>query len=174
MQAISQRIYQAIEYFLAMHFPKRVTGIWRVIFRMPVLYYRFGFGWLMGGMVLLLTTTGRKSGKVRHTALGYGRDEKTGELVVSAGWGGKTDWFRNLQTDPHCVLHIGRRKFNALARVLPEDEAIAHMRAFLPKNPYAPRMWSHLIGEELGSDDESLRKVVRAFPSVGFKETSIT
>lgn len=171
MQAFMQRTYQAIEYFLARRFPQRVTGIWRFILRMPIWSYNLGFGRMMGGSVLLLATTGRVSGQPRYAALGYGRDEPTGELVVSAGWGGKTDWFRNLAADPHCTVQTGRRKFAAVARVWPEDEAIAYMRAFIPMNPYAPRMWSHLLGEEISLDDEGLRKVVRAFPVVGFRQS---
>ncbi len=171
MSGLMQRTYQAIEHFLARRFPKRISGPWRFIFRMPIWAYKFGFGWLMGSSVLLLTTTGRRSGLPRQAALGYGEDERTHELLVSAGWAGKTDWFRNLRANPQCTVQAGRTRFPAVARIWPEDEAIAHLRTFIPQNPYAPRMWSHLLGEDIGLDEESLRKVVQAFPVVGFKKS---
>src|SRR6476620_7139946 len=55
----------------------------------------------MGRDTLLLTTRGRKTGKLRRTALFYGRDGERYVLVGSNG--GKADdplWYRNLLAEP--------------------------------------------------------------------------
>jgi F420H(2)-dependent quinone reductase len=67
--------------------------------------------------VLLLTTTGRKTGKQRTTPLLFIRDGE--DLVVVASNGGM-DWFPawwlNLQQHSACVVAIGRERRDVIAR----------------------------------------------------------
>jgi deazaflavin-dependent oxidoreductase (nitroreductase family) len=67
---------------------------------------------------LLLTTTGRKSGKPRSLPLIYG---ETGDsYVVIASKGGMPNhpiWFLNLEANPECELMVGAKKLSARARV---------------------------------------------------------
>jgi len=67
---------------------------------------------------LLLTTTGRKSGKPRALPLIYG---ETGDsYVVIASKGGMPNhpiWFLNLEANPECELMVGAKKLSARARV---------------------------------------------------------
>lgn len=67
---------------------------------------------------LLLTTTGRRSGEPRTTALTYCRDR--GELIVVASNGGSDRppaWLLNLQAEPEVTVRVGRRVMPARARV---------------------------------------------------------
>ena len=71
-----------------------------------------------GVPTLLLTTTGRKSGLRRRTALIYGVDDAA--YVVVASKGGAPDhpaWFLNLQANPDVELQVGAEVFAARARV---------------------------------------------------------
>lgn len=71
-----------------------------------------------GVPTLLLTTTGRKSGSRRRTALIYGVDDAA--YVVVASKGGAPDhpaWFLNLQANPDVELQVGAEVFAARARV---------------------------------------------------------
>lgn len=64
-------------------------------------------GRMLGAPVLLLTTTGRRSGKPRTTPLLYLEDG--GALVVIASNGGSPShpgWFLNLETDPAVEVQI--------------------------------------------------------------------
>jgi deazaflavin-dependent oxidoreductase (nitroreductase family) len=78
--------------------------------------------------VLLLETTGRRSGKVRSTPLAY-RRLADGSLVVVGGAGGQVatpDWVHNLRADPAVTTVIGRRRQPAVAVELAgEDRAAA-------------------------------------------------
>jgi deazaflavin-dependent oxidoreductase (nitroreductase family) len=66
---------------------------------------------------LLLTTQGRKSGKLRRTALIYGQDGKNYLLVASNGGDpNHPAWYLNLSANPEVELQVGTEKFKARAR----------------------------------------------------------
>jgi deazaflavin-dependent oxidoreductase (nitroreductase family) len=70
-----------------------------------------------GMPTLLLTTRGRKSGKLRRTALIYGRDGDR-YLVVASNGGASNHplWYLNLSEDPNVELQVGADQFAARAR----------------------------------------------------------
>ena len=74
---------------------------------------------------LLLTTTGRKSGRPRTNGLTYCRDR--GDLIVVASNGGSDRppaWLLNLQAHPVVTVRVGRSVIKATARVAgPEERA---------------------------------------------------
>ncbi|MET8140020.1 nitroreductase family deazaflavin-dependent oxidoreductase [Sphaerisporangium sp. NPDC005288] len=81
---------------------------------------------------LLLTTRGRKSGKLRRTALIYGRD---GDNFVLVGSNGGADhhpaWYLNLLEDPEVYVQVGTDKFTAKARNATDEER--------------PRLWDLMV-----------------------------
>lgn len=87
-------------------------GKWRVMagFRSPV-------------PVMLLTTTGRKSGKERTVPLLYLRDGT--DIVVVASTGGLPKhpaWYLNLQEDPDVTVQVGSEVSRRRARTATDDE----------------------------------------------------
>ncbi len=81
------------------------------------------FTWLGGLPVLLLRTTGRKTGEERTAALVYLRDG--GNLVVVASRGGSDHpprWLLNLQAHPDVEVQIGRQRQRMHARVADAQE----------------------------------------------------
>jgi deazaflavin-dependent oxidoreductase (nitroreductase family) len=77
-----------------------------------------GSGHRWGGVqTLLLTTRGRRSGKLRRTALIYGRDGDRYLVVASQGGATKHPaWFLNLVENPEVQVQVGPEKFSARAR----------------------------------------------------------
>ena len=70
-----------------------------------------------GWPTLLLTVRGRKSGKLRRTALIYGRDGDNYLVVASNGGAAKHPlWYLNLSDNPEVVLQVGAEKLTARAR----------------------------------------------------------
>lgn len=70
-----------------------------------------------GYPTLLLTTRGRKTGKLRRTALIYGEDK--GRYLVVASNGGAAEhplWYLNLLAHPEVEVQVGAEKFSARAR----------------------------------------------------------
>ena len=86
----------------------RSTFIWRLMRRMSSRVIRLvAAGRGPAGVVLVLTTTGRKSGLPRQTPLQY---EQVGEdFYIASARGPQADWFRNLQVDPRVTGAGGRQ-----------------------------------------------------------------
>lgn len=62
---------------------------------------------LVGNDMCLLSTTGRRSGKIHTVPLLYLRDG--GRLVVIASWGGRDhhpDWYMNLLADSRAIVQV--------------------------------------------------------------------
>ncbi len=70
-----------------------------------------------GVSTLLLTTRGRRSGKLRRTALIYGTDGDR-YLVVASRGGANHDpsWYRNLVEDPEVRVQVGEETFAGRAQ----------------------------------------------------------
>jgi deazaflavin-dependent oxidoreductase (nitroreductase family) len=80
-------------------------------------------GRVAGMPVLLLTTTGRRTGKARTTPLTFFRDGA--DLVVVASNGGAErppDWSLNLQQNPRAVVEIGTDELTVQARTASAEE----------------------------------------------------
>jgi deazaflavin-dependent oxidoreductase (nitroreductase family) len=85
-----------------------------------------------GVETLLLTTRGRSTGKLRRTALIYGKDGDR-YLVVASNGGSKPhpDWYRNLAADPHVSVQVGDDMFEATAKTATAREK--------------PRLWGLMV-----------------------------
>lgn len=94
--------------------------------------------------VLLLTTTGRKSGKPRTTPLLYVEDDGTYVIVASVG-GAPNDpaWYLNLGADPHATIQIGPQTIAVSARTATPEERT--------------RLWALATGMYPGYDDYQAR-----------------
>ena len=72
---------------------------------------------------LLLTTRGRQSGRLRRTALIYGRDDDRYLLVASNGGSRRHPaWFHNLVAHPDVAVQVGADTFTARARAATAEE----------------------------------------------------
>ena len=82
-----------------------------------------GHEWRPGVPTLLLTTTGRKSGVKRRTALIYGRDNA--DYVIVASKGGTPEhpaWYLNLEADPEVEIQVLDDMVPATARTVTGEE----------------------------------------------------
>jgi deazaflavin-dependent oxidoreductase (nitroreductase family) len=80
-------------------------------------------GPLAGSRLLLLTTTGAKSGQPRTAPLGYTRDGDR-YVVVGSNSGGpeQSTWYGNVKANPNVSVEVGTDRFQARARVTEGDE----------------------------------------------------
>ena len=87
---------------------------------------RLGGRWIRGAPIMLLTTTGRKSGAARTTPLLYLRDGD--RVVVVASKGGMSThplWFHNLTANPDVEVEIGNERRPMRARRATDEEKAA-------------------------------------------------
>jgi deazaflavin-dependent oxidoreductase (nitroreductase family) len=101
--------------------------IFRLIKYPPQIAYRLGLGALIGRLVLLLTTTGRKSGQPRVTPLQY---EQVGETIyLGASRGLKSDWVHNILADNRVEIQLKSRRFRGTAEVITDPNRIIEFLA---------------------------------------------
>jgi len=105
-----------------------------------------------GASILLLTTTGRRSGRERTHALIYGRDGED-HLVVASKGGADTPpaWYLNLKANPDVEVQVLGERFRARARDATPDEK--------------PRMWAEMVGH-WPAYDEYQQRTSREIPVV--------
>lgn len=76
-----------------------------------------------GAPTLLLTTRGRKTGKLRRSALIYGRMGDAYTVVASKGGHPKHPlWYLNLKANPEVEIQVGPEVMKAVARDASDDE----------------------------------------------------
>jgi deazaflavin-dependent oxidoreductase (nitroreductase family) len=105
-----------------------------------------------GTTTLLLTTTGRKTGKRYTTPLIYRKQGDAYTVVASKG--GDDDppqWYVNLQADPEVEVQVRGDKFTARARTATPEEK--------------PAMWQ-AMAETWPAYDDYQRKTERVIPVV--------
>lgn len=72
--------------------------------------------------LLLLTTTGAKSGQTRVIPLAYSKDGDN--YVIAASKGGaptNPDWYHNVVAHPEVTVEVGTDKFSAQAEVVADE-----------------------------------------------------
>jgi deazaflavin-dependent oxidoreductase (nitroreductase family) len=76
-----------------------------------------------GRQVLILTTTGAKSGQSRETPLVYSRDGDS--IVIIASMGGAPShpsWYHNIVANPRVTIEVDGKKLQADAHIAEGDE----------------------------------------------------
>ena len=123
--------------------------IWRIINKLRGLQIKvFQRNTPAGKLVLLLATTGRKSGLERVTPLQY--EEHDGVIYVASARGESADWYRNISANPRVKLQIKGQKFEGLAEPITDPERIADfLEMRLQKHPIMVRMIITIAGQPL-------------------------
>ena len=96
---------------------------WKLTRIVPVMLYRYGFGSLIQARILLLETTGRRTGITRRAPLQYERQGD--EIFVGSARGIKSDWYRNIVANPEVRVHLGRERWSGLAEVVSDAGRLA-------------------------------------------------
>jgi deazaflavin-dependent oxidoreductase (nitroreductase family) len=76
-----------------------------------------------GATLLLLTSTGAKSGQPRLAPLAYLTID--GKMIIvgsKAGLDTNPDWVHNLRANPRAHIEVGTEAYDVVARELPRDE----------------------------------------------------
>jgi deazaflavin-dependent oxidoreductase (nitroreductase family) len=101
-----------------------------------IFFYRLTGGVLGGQLgtstVLLLTTTGRKTGKSRTVPLRYLRHADA-YMIAASNWGQEKPpaWFFNLQANPIVNIQVMGKRMTARAEIAPDDQHAALYQQFM-------------------------------------------
>jgi deazaflavin-dependent oxidoreductase (nitroreductase family) len=98
--------------------------------------------------IVILETTGRRSGRPRRTPVGKSIVGDT--LWVVAEHGLRASYVRNVEADPRVRVRVGRRWRTGTAAVLPEDDWRARQREI-------PNRANSAMVRAMGSDPVTVR-----------------
>ncbi|HJS19060.1 MAG TPA: nitroreductase family deazaflavin-dependent oxidoreductase [Anaerolineales bacterium] len=138
--------------------------------RLPIWLYRLKLSWLLGDRFLMLTHTGRKSGKSRQTIIEVVQhDNQTDTYYVVSGWGEKSDWYQNIRKSPEVTVQAGRRKFIAQAGPVPYDQAEEIMETYAREHPAAFRELNKLfLGKRVEPGKDDAGYLAERMPMIAF------
>ncbi len=103
--------------------------------RIHRLLYAVGLGPVIGKIILLLTTTGRKSGLKRITPLQY--EEIDGNYYLGSARGTKSDWYRNILSDRRVEVRVKGLSFPGIAEPVSDPDRIADfLETRLQRHPF--------------------------------------
>ena len=106
------------------------------------------------GYVMVLVTTGRKSGLRRLAPLNFAADP--GVVFCIAGFGKTTHWLINLLADPGCEVWLpdGRRMHGTGELVTDESERIDIVRRVLIRAGFAAKLFEPKIDPYSATDEQ--------------------
>jgi deazaflavin-dependent oxidoreductase (nitroreductase family) len=155
--------------------PRPPGRLGRHLHRAPIGLYRHGLGWLFGNRFLLLQHIGRRSGLARQTVLEVMRHDSVNDrYLVAAGFGDRSDWYRNILAQPEIAIHVGRRRLRARARRLEPEEAFEEISAYVRHHPVAARVVARLMGFPIDTTEDKLRTLAAHIPVVELAATAAT
>lgn len=146
--------------------PYPESWVLKKLYRTPILLYRLGLGKLIGKMILILSTYGRKSGKVRRAAVEYFEDK--GQICVISGFGDKPDWFQNLKANPHVSINTDQGITHAIAREPNTEEEWQGVITFLRHSPISNLNDPEMLGE---LNKPEMLNQVKSWPVLTFDTT---
>jgi deazaflavin-dependent oxidoreductase (nitroreductase family) len=164
--SFGQRLTGSIEAFLMTYIvPKHQVGrFFSGIFKIPLLFHRIGLDSLIQHWILIITTTGRRSGLPCTTPLGFSYDLDRGAFIVMSGWEGRTDWYRNARANPRVRVWALGKEFAAVAEPASELEVAPILKDIIQLNPRSINMLSRWSEVEIDGSQESLTAAAPHFP----------
>lgn len=109
--------------------------VFRTLNRVHIFIYRSSGGRILGRIagspVLLLTTTGRKTGKSRTVPLVYASDGQTYAVIASD----RPAWHLNLKNTPQVSIEVRKQTCPALARDASGEEAALWWARIVAQSP---------------------------------------
>ncbi len=152
--------------------PDPPSGFRALIWRLPIWFYRLGLGRLFGRRALMLTHTGRNSGKKKYAVLEVIKyDSENNIHYVASGFGKKSDWYKNIKKNPQVTIQSGGEKFAANARILTTEDSLIIFRGYMEKYPNAIKNLVRLIGYQVGTSEGELLDFLRLIPIISFQPT---
>ncbi len=143
-----------------------------------LLVWRLGLGPFIqsapGGYIMVLGTTGHKSGLRRLAPVNFARD---GDVVYCLpGFGARTHWYRNLKANPNCEVWLPDGWWTGAAEeVADAQERLTLLRRVLVRSGFAarlvegvdPRYMSDDHLRELGARYDKVMRIRLAAPRTG-------
>lgn len=124
----------------------------KFVIKTPVLLWRLGCGPLIGRLIMLITTTGSKSGLPRRTPVEYYSLGK--QKYVTCGFGAKAAWYKNIRADAHVTIQTSSGTEKMLARRVTSDSEVKEVfQLFRQHDPLLLNWYLQSLDIEPNEDD---------------------
>lgn len=124
----------------------------KLIFVTPVYMWRLGLGPVLGRVLLILTHTGRNSGRIYHTMIEY--HERNGTIYAPSAFGFQSDWYKNIIADPRVTIQTANKSQSMVAvRVTDNDEILDVFRLFYRRDPPITALYLKSLDIKVDEDD---------------------
>jgi deazaflavin-dependent oxidoreductase (nitroreductase family) len=144
----------------------------RSAFRLPIHLYHANLGWLLGRRFLMLTHTGRRTGKRHDTVLEI-MAHRGSEMIVMSAFGRNAHWLRNIQVNPDIHITTGSQSFAATFRILTQPEATAIMAEYEHRNrlaaPIIHAVLTRLLGWSYDGSAQARSRLAAQLPFIAFR-----
>ena len=153
---------------------KSLKQMFKYFNRFMVFMWRLGLGPFINiwpekiGRIMVLTHTGRRSGLTRRTPVNYAIVDD--ELYCTAAFGEATDWFRNIQAEPHVEVWLPQGWWAGEAQWVQEGETrLPVIRQILINSGFAASTFEGIQPRDLS--EAELEKVARNYRLVHIRRT---
>jgi deazaflavin-dependent oxidoreductase (nitroreductase family) len=159
--------------------PAPPSGLRRIALRLPIWLFRLRLGWILGQRFVLVNHIGRRTGLLRRVVLEVvEHDPATGSYIVAAGFGTRSDWYRNLRAAPDTTIQVGNRTQPVTAVPLSAEQGGELMARYGPRYPMAAPRLCRLMGFEVDGSVSDYREVgerisfLRLEPRIATREST--
>jgi len=145
-------------------------GMLRLGLRLPIWLFRLHLDRLLGERFLMLTHTGRKSGRLRQTVIEVVKHDRTTDTYyVVSGWAERSDWYQNICKTPQVTIQVRGRKFQSRAEFIPQEKAIGILETYAREHPMAFSELSELfLGERMKPNSDAPQRIAKMMPMAAF------
>jgi deazaflavin-dependent oxidoreductase (nitroreductase family) len=142
-----------------------VSPLTRAALNLQVALLRWNWMGGMGKLVMVITTTGRRSGRRIATPIAYVRDGETVLALTHAP--SRSNWYANLRAQPEALLEIRGEAMPVRAEFI-EDEP-GRQAAVAAFRRAAPAQFPRLVGVAADAPAEQLARAVSERRFVRFR-----
>jgi len=144
--------------------PPKISRFAKFAFGMQVFLLRRGWMGKAGNIIMVITTTGRKTGRRSTIPIGYKRD---GENIFAINKG-NSNWFRNVQANGKAMIEINGDVMKVRGTVVNDEQE--RQRIF---NVYRqePASFQQLFRIPPDSPEEELQKILSEWKFMKFEKT---
>lgn len=144
--------------------PPRVTPFNKILLALQVFLLRRGWMGDADKILMVITTTGRKSGKKFSTPIGYLRD---GDDVIALTTEGSTNWWRNVTASGEATLEIKGETLNVRASVVTDEAERQRIFALYKKDV---KYFKINFRVELDAPEDELQAALKSRTFMRFKK----
>jgi len=142
------------------HYPPKT--FLQILFRIPVYFYRIGLGWLFGDRFVLINHVGRITGSPHLVVVEVVEREKgTNNVIVVAGYGEQTQWYKNLRNHPKTIIQIRNRKNLVTSELITPEDGEDIIARYAERYRILTRELFSMMGYEWDGTEKSARQISR-------------